>query len=147
MNKLLTKKNVLILSLFGTIFFLSPVIFYGIFDCYEHNIFLCSGEYQHIVRLFVPFFYVFIFSLIFSLITYKMKQGVFDYWMKFAIWAAPMLMILTFLILGGGNNGLGVEGAIGGGFDAMIFMILYGAFIGISIYRIVSKHRHLKRGK
>ncbi len=142
MNKFLTKKNILILSLFGTIFFLSPVIFYNIFDCYNQNTFLCSAEYQHITMLFV----LLIPNLVFSLITYKMRQEVFDYWMKFAIWATPLLMILTFLISGGGNNGLGVEGAIGGGFDAMLFMILYGTFMGVSIYRIVSKYRQRKRG-
>ncbi len=56
--------------------------------------------------------------------------------------------MLTFLILGGGsNNGLGLAGAIGGAFDALLFIILYSIFCGISVWRIVSKYRQLKHGK
>ena len=135
-----TKKNVLFLSLFGVSFFLSPVIFYWIFDCYSRDIFLCSAPYQNIAMLFV----LFVPTLLFSLITYHMRQEVFDHWMKFAIWATPLLMVLTFLINGGGNNGLGVEGVIGGGFDVMLYMIFYGLYVGISLWRILSKYHAMK---
>ncbi len=137
MKNWLTKKNVLILSLLGVTLFLSPVVFYKIFDCYNYNIFLCTAGYQQFASLFV----LFVPNLVFSLITYKMHQSVFDYWMKFAVWAVPLLMVITFLIFWSPSNGLGVEGVISEAFNMVVAGILYFVFILISIWKIVSAHK------
>lgn len=73
-----------------------------------------------------------------------MRDEVFDHWIKFAIWAVPTMIVLTYIIMGGGQNGLGIESAYSNSFDALLYMLLYGTFIGISIYRIVSKYKQLK---
>ena len=90
-----------------------------------------------LIFLLAPLIVVFLFSIT----TYKMPEKVFQHWIKFAQWATPLLMIITFLILGGGNNGMGVEGVIGGVFDAFSIGFFYVLFVGISIWRIVSARK------
>lgn len=87
--------------------------------------------------LFLPLLPVFIFSLI----TYRMSNSVFKRWLDFSIWAVPVLMILTFIINGGTNNGLGIEGAIGGAFDVFLIGIFYLIYCAISSWLIFSKHK------
>ena len=140
MKKFLSKKYLTPLFLLGAFVFFTPVIFYNIFDCYSNETFVCSRNFQQITTLFGIFF----ITSLFSLITYKMRDEVFEHWIKFAIWAVPVIMVLTYLIMGGGQNGLGIESAYGNSFDALLFILLYGIFIGISIYRIVSKYKQLK---
>src|SRR3989338_9979434 len=135
-----TKKKVLIISasypiFFGVIFLLSQVCQFGTWCSVSEN-----SALGLIIFILFPLLPVFLFSLI----TYKLHQEVFDHWMKFALWATPLLMVLTFLINGGGNNGIGVEGVIGGGFDVMLYMIFYGLYVGISLWRILSKYHALK---
>lgn len=137
MKNLLTKKNVLIGS--STYFLIVALIFVAAEICDKKD--FCrirEDEFPGIlIFILLPLFFVFIFSLL----TYRMRPFVFDYWMKFAVWATPLLMLLTYMINMGGNNGFGVEGVIGGAFDAMILMILYGLYCGISIWRVAHAHR------
>ncbi len=140
MKNLLTKKNILLTGLVGALFLIIAMFPVDLGIC-EKNSYDCRTNFdflQDIVSVFPIMFF-------FSLITYKMRDEVFDHWMKFAVWAVPTMMLLTYLILGGASQGgLGIESAYGGSFDAFLFMLLYGIFIGVSIYRIVSKYRELK---
>ncbi len=140
MKKILTKKNVLIFSSLGILLLIVSMYPTKVGVCADYS-YDCKKNFdflQDIVSIFPILF-------LFSFTTYKMKDEVFHHWMKFAVWATPAIMILTFLILGGGsNNGFGMAGAIGGAFDALLFIILYSIFCGVSIWRIVSKHRHTK---
>ncbi len=85
-----------------------------------------------------PLLFIGIPTLLFSLITYKMPQKVFEHWMGFAVWAAPSIMVFSVLIHSDRSGGL-----MSGSFDALLYIILYGIFCGISIWRIVSKYRHV----
>ncbi len=79
-----------------------------------------------------------------TLITYRMKEVVFQHWMRFAVWATPLLIVLSYLVLSGENNGLGVEGVIGAAFNAMVVGALYVIFIAISLWRIYSMYSKTK---
>lgn len=90
-----------------------------------------------LIQVLVPFF----FSMIFSLITYRMREQIFRRWLGFSIWATPLLALLTFLLLSNGGNGSGLKGVIGGGFDFMIALCLYIAYVIVSLYLIFSSSR------
>jgi hypothetical protein len=102
------KRNiVLLVTIIGT------VLLYAMFNTRELGI--CNGscgpgidKYQDIF-LFSPII------LVFSLLTYKMKNVVFLSWWKFAKWAIPVIFFLLYLInigalhpgLSGGVMGMG----------------------------------------
>lgn len=140
MKKWLTKKNVLTISFLGIIssFILANPVFFGIctnsytFSNYVGCLDILSETLSETLL------YSMVILFLFSITTYKMPEKVFRHWINFAQWATPLLMIMTFLILGGGNNGMGVEGVIGGAFDAFLIGFFYVLFVGISIWRIVS---------
>lgn len=136
MKKYVTKKNVLYVSSVYLVYFLA--LFLLDFGCDSSWCRIHDDDFFGVTLYsLAPLFPVFIFSLI----TYRMPKAVFDHWMQFAIWATPLVMFLTYLINGGGNNGLGVEGVIGGAFDMLLLMIIYGSYIGISVWRIVWAYR------
>ena len=84
--------------------------------------------------------------LLFSLITYRMKEEVFQSWFKFAVWYVPAMAIGYLLYPGGGNNSLGVvSGAYGDMFDMLIYIIAVSIFVIVSIVRIL-KARKRARG-
>lgn len=94
MKTLVTKKNILILSLFGTIF-LVLLGMLGIESCYRNTTCkmfrdLLSFESLSSSILFLPLF-------LFSLITYKMRDEIFEIWVKFALWWAGATIILVLL--------------------------------------------------
>jgi hypothetical protein len=88
--KSLTKKNVLILSLIGSIF-AATVFLVGTNFCYQNEI--CRGvrNMSGNENLIVTF--VFPLMFIFSLITFWMKEEVFRSWFKFAGWSVPLVVI------------------------------------------------------
>ena len=134
MTNLLAKKRIILTISALYILSFGIAVMFGS-ACYDKQ--WCQENLWFIIETFSPFALVFIFSLV----TYRMRQEVFDYWMKFAIWATPLLVLLTYMINGGGSNGLGIESAIGASFDAFLFMILYGLYCGISIWRIFHAYR------
>jgi len=92
MNKIIewfTKKNVLVISLLGSLIFFC-VLFYI-------NNFYLKADYSCGIYCdtFWIFSLIFIPILIGSIITYKMKSYVFSNWIKFTFW----FFIFSFLIL------------------------------------------------
>lgn len=145
MKNFLTKKNVLFLGLVGTLLVCSQFLF-GSETCGANQLCNKVGDILNQDNLIIISMMPFVFF--FSLITYKMRDEVFEHWMKFAVWFVPAMIVLSYLILGGASSGgLGIESVYGGAFDAFLFMILYGIFIGVSLYRIVSKYKQLKRAQ
>lgn len=94
MKNLLTKKNILILSLSGTIL----VVLFGMLgmeSCYRNT--TCkmfrdwlSFESFSSSILFLPLF-------LFSLITYRMRDEIFETWVKFTLWWSGVTIILVIL--------------------------------------------------
>jgi len=91
-----------------------------------------------ILLVFIPVF-------IFSLITYKMRDEVFQAWWKFARWFVPVIMLVTFLINSQDRSGgMGISGAISSGFDMLLIGIFYAIFIITSLIKITLAYRNKK---
>jgi hypothetical protein len=140
MKKWLTKKNVFIASGAYIVFFLA--IFLLAYVCDNKD--LCEIREDEFPGILIGIFAPLFFSFIFSVVTYKMPESVFQNWVKFAAWAIPMLVILSFFVAVDSNNGFGVEGVIGGAFDLLVLGIFYVMFIGISIWKIAAVYDKLK---
>ena len=83
--------------------------------------------------------------LILSLITYKMKEEVFQAWWRFARWWVLVIIAVTlFLQNAGGGGGIGISGAVGGAFDALILGILYAILVITSLVKIVRAYLKTK---
>ncbi len=88
---MISKKGLLSLSLIGTIIF-SFFIFLSAKGLCSYN--FCSRPHDDsLATLFLPFFSIFIISII----TYKMREEVYRAWFKFArIWI-PLSLVLIFI--------------------------------------------------
>ncbi len=143
MHKVVTKKNVLIISLMGTTL-VSSQFFFDSDSCGSSSFCHAIGGILNQENMLVFSIAPLLFFL--SLLTYRLPRTVFGHWMGFAIWSTPLLMLLTFLINKGGQNGLGMSGIMGGAFDTLLLGLLYGAYIFISLFRIVKAWRAERRG-
>lgn len=82
---------------------------------------------------------------IFSLITYKMRQEVFQSWWRFARWFVLVIMLVTFLINSQRQGGgMGISGAISSGFNDLVIVIFYVIFIITSAVKITMAYRKKK---
>ncbi|MBI5230420.1 MAG: hypothetical protein HY981_03930 [Candidatus Magasanikbacteria bacterium] len=90
-------------------------------------------------------FYGFFLSiplLILSLITYKMRDEVFQAWWRFARWWVPVIIAVTLFVQNaGGGGGWGMNG---GAFDAFFIGIFYVIFIIVSLVKIVRAYLKTK---
>jgi len=132
-----TKRNVFIFSLIGGgifLFFLLALL-YNFCGPYRS---VCKDIYGVIVYPFSPFPFVFLFSLI----TYKMRDEVFQAWWRFARFFVPVIMLVTFLINSRSRSGgMGISGAIAGSFDMFIIGLFYAIFIITSLVKITLAYR------
>lgn len=80
---------------------------------------------------------------LFSLITYKMKDEVFQAWWSFARWYVPALIVATFL-LNNADTGSGYLNA-GASLIFLILFILYAIFVLVSLIKIVCAYRWSKQ--
>lgn len=127
------KNIILVTTLVGS--YLAYVLFYSksidICDIYCNQ---TLGQY-HNVLLFFPF------VLLFSLVTYKMPETAFTSWWRFTRIAAPVVLVLAFVInLELHHNPSGEMQNI---FDAPALWALYIAF---SIGSVVAIYRGYRRG-
>jgi len=82
---------------------------------------------------------------IFSLITYKMREEVFQSWWRFVRWFAPVIILVTFLINSQRQSGgMGISGAIRSSFNLFIIGIFYAIFIITSTIKIILTYRDKK---
>ena len=89
--------------------------------------------------IFTPLIFVFFFSLI----TYKMKEGVFRAWWGFARWFAPVIIVVT-LLQNTAHTPSGFGGVASGAFDFALLFILYALFVLISLIRIAIAYTRTK---
>lgn len=105
--------------------------------CVDSNLF---PEYVRQIGAFLSLSLIFL-----SLITYKMKDEVFQAWWRFARWWVPVIIAVTlFLQNAGGGGGLGIGGAVSGAFDALVLGILYAIFIITSLVKIMNAYLKTK---
>ena len=136
----MTKKSVFFSSL-GV----SMIILYlgniKISDYCNTNITAWCRDTWDVATLLAFISFVFIPVLFFSLITYKMRNEVFEHWMKFAKWATPTTIIIFFLLSVSPRS----HNIMSGAFEAFILFLTLGIFCIVSLWRIAKKYIELKK--
>ncbi len=75
-----------------------------------------------------------------SLITYKMKDEVFQAWFRFALWFVPIIMFFQFVFMNSSGGG-----SIGNNDFAIFFTSLfYIAFVLVSLIKIVRAYKRTR---
>jgi len=134
----MTKKNVLLVSSVYIVYFVTVLLVSA----------LCKSTWCKVREddIFGILFFIFtplIFVFFFSLITYKMKEGVFRAWWGFARWFAPVIIVVT-LLQNTAHTPSGFGGVASGAFDFALLFILYALFILISLIRIARAYTRTK---
>ena len=136
------KKIVLLIGLLGTLF-VSSLFILDSHSCYVNKFCNKVGDILSQDNLTVIFIVPFLFF--FSLITYKMREGVFQAWWRFARWFVPVIMLVMFFQnIQSRSAGMGLSGVASGAFDFLVQIILYTIFIMVSIVKIVLAYRRSK---
>ena len=134
---MLTKKNVLKISLVYIL--LTAIIFLVAEMCHSSWCMVREDKFPgSLLLILFPLFP----TLLFSLITYKMPDEVFRGWIKFARWAVPVMIVVTYL-----NNSDQSSNIMSGTFDALLYVLLYGTFILVSLILIITKYLKLRGEK
>ncbi len=141
---MVTKRNVLLISLVGTLLILALFVLTVTDFCY--NSVSCSNFFivWHPWNIAEYFFFT-PPILLFSLVTYWMKDEVFRAWWNFARWMVSIIIFATIAIQFMPSNG---------GFfnmDSLIYLMvlapLYTILILVSLWKIFRKYRELKHAK
>jgi len=115
---------------------------------YSENVGLCDfatskWDCNRMFNGFVFPFSPFLMLLLFTLITYPMKESVFKAWAKLSVVFVPILIIASFIFTGG-HNGFGAGAAISDAFDYLILIILFSAYVIASAVTITRTYRRAK---
>ncbi len=136
MKKLLTKKNVFFIALVGTIFVCSQFIFDA--ETCTSN-WLCNklgdtlNQDNATIILSMPI------VLLFSLITYRMRDEIFHAWISFAKWWVPLSSIAIIIAP------QKIEGSFSVPIKEPIAFLCAGALFVVSLGIICWKHFSLKK--
>ena len=140
----MTKKIIFWVSLVGTLYILI-VIAIG-FGNYCHKNILCEKFYFPIDLMGIN---IFVFPAIFfpSLVMIRMKNEVYNLWLKFFLWCVPVYIVLLFLINityseQGGGFGLPDFSGFNKAFFTLLLLIL---FMIISFIIIVAKKISIRK--
>ena len=139
MQYLALKRNILIISGVYTLYFL--VLFLVSLWCSSswcrvHDDDL-MGRVLFVLMPLLPLF-------LFSLISYKMRDEVFQAWWNFARWWVPVIIVSTFLLDNASGTGGGYLG-MGQDFIFLIQGILYTILILGSLWKITRTHLRLNQ--
>jgi hypothetical protein len=133
------KKIVLITSSLITLFFLFLVVL-GFDSCYENK--TCShlqdvfgGNDWLIITIIAPV------VLVFSLITFWMKDEVFKKWFKFTSWYIPILAGIFLFFAVQENSSWGASGSITKGINLLIELFFSAIFVIVSMVKIVRAYK------
>lgn len=140
----MTKKNVFALSLVGTLLVVTSFLLFSTHTCYVNK--ACKEVSSILSQDNLTLIYILPFVFLFSLITYKMQEDVFQAWWRFARWFVPIIIAVTFL-LNSAHQQSGFSGVAQGAFDFLILIVLYAIFIATSIVRIIIASWRLKNRK
>ena len=141
----MTKKNILWISVVGSLLFLSLIFLLESHTCSREWMW-CREYIWNSSNLILRLLLVTPPLLLFSLLTYRMRDEVFNAWISFAKWFVPVIILITLIIQSGSGGGSGgFSGAVSGWFDAMIIGLLYIIFIIISLWKIIRAYRKTKK--
>lgn len=139
--RFLTKKVILFLSFIITLILIIIITLEAMNLCDRGT--KCDDIVDSI-NFLIPVFMLAITVLPLSFVTYRMRDEVFEHWMRFAVWAMPVVIIahaLMYVIFYRNGSPDVFERIV----VVPIFILIYGSFVVISIWRIVAKWRELKR--
>ncbi|MBI4088995.1 hypothetical protein HY415_02775 [Candidatus Kaiserbacteria bacterium] len=121
----MTKTKVLIIS--ASLLALSFIVDY----LYKSHLFIS----RKLINLLLPTLFIFSLPLvIFSLITYKMREEVFRAWLHFAYWWIPVSLIFIYLAGGWTGGGFGIPNVLD---QESVSIIFAGLFVIISLFIIL----------
>lgn len=135
----MSKKSALVLIVTGSMVYLGAMYSVSLGICNDVS-YGCRRTADTVQVLVAIFPFVFLFSLI----TYKMREEVFQAWWRFAVWFVPVIMVVTYLLYSGHRQS-GFGGVSQGAFEFLILVILYAIFILTSLIRIILAHRRFKQ--
>lgn len=134
----MTKKNILVFSAIMTLVAFLAVEEFGF--CRLLGLSKCLIPLDDSKEILL---YPFPLVLLFSLLTYKMKEEVFQAWWRFSRWFVPIIVMVTFFLsVAPGQSGFAAVAAQS--FNFLILAILYITFILISLIKIVRAYRRTK---
>lgn len=142
---MLTKIQTLCIGLIGFfwwifLFVLQRTFFSVEAECHMNYVGRC-GMISNVIAYTVAYIAPLIAMLIFSLLTYWMRDNVYQAWFKFARWAIPLSMLLIFLAPEYSHDWMyPIEKGTVAFFSSVIFSIL-------SIIIIGTKYLAARRGK
>jgi hypothetical protein len=84
-----------------------------------------------------------VLALLPLLFTIPFHNRVFESWRNFALWAVPVTLVLSALLMLGGEGG----SYFSYGFGPFILMLLYGAFVAVSLIVIIVAALKERKGK
>ena len=120
LNKtMMTKKNVLFAGICGFFLFLIVIFSSKIGLCDPYNG-ACTDEYDSLSEIFQ----IFIPVLLFSLITYKLRDEVFDTWVKFVMWWVLGTFILVLIVPAQDSSLLPITKEIVSLFSTVVFTLV-----------------------
>ncbi len=127
--KFLSKKKIFLLSLLFLVIPMGAVIIQE--TCGRNDDLWCRDNWSLIGNIGKITFWPSILFLITSLITYPLDSKVFESWKKFAFWATPLTVFLTYIaiVMGGRGSGFGPNISI----VPFLILFTYGLFFFISL--------------
>lgn len=90
---MISKKNSVYISLVGAIIFFASAFSKEVGICPSYNYSSCLNLSNQFSEILLPFFAV----LLLSLITYWMRDEIYQTWFRFARWAVPLSMFLILI--------------------------------------------------
>ncbi len=145
MKNLLTKKNTLIISISS--FFLIVTIFYFVKSdfCYHSQACRALLYSQTSEKIILSFLYLCsslsLLVLPFSVLTYKMHNEIFNFWLKFATGMIPIVIFSSYFIY----HSVGGQDPYRGGGIIFLLSIVYVIYFLLSLGVIFYKYFKLKK--
>ena len=135
----MNKKTVVWISIVGTILglLLSPSNLYKY--CFQGGNCLWLWDIAEVTN---PFFFLFLGLLIFSFLTYFLREEVFRAWLRFAYVWIPLSLVIIYLSTGWTGGGFGIPNVLD---QETVAIILSGLFIVISLLLILWKYFATRR--
>lgn len=137
MNKLLTQKNVLVISVVGVVLFFVFIFSNEMGFCAPYQL-SCMKRFDfmaEIIQIFIPVLFC-------SLIAYKMHANVFKSWINFTKWWVSLTIILS-VLAGFGEQPSYMPAMITPG---TVSFLMSSLFLVISLILIVYRFFTLKKG-
>lgn len=130
------KKIVLLSSLVVIVLYVLADLVFSYDRCFAVG--RCLVLYD-LVNSIAPLILTLLPLFLLSLITYKMREGVFHAWWNFARWWVPVIIVVTLLLSSAsdGGGGMGGGGLASGMLDFAVLWILYIILVIVSIVKIV----------